>query len=199
MTTTSISLLDRARSDVESDSWRELASIYSPLLRGWVKRYSLQPSDVDDLLQEVMLTVARELPAFEHSGNIGAFRSWLRMILVHRLQNQWRSQKQRALPKGGSSLLKELQELQVETSEVSCLWNIEHDRHVLSQLLDAIRPRFGEQTWRAFRRVMFDGQRTGDVADELGMSLKAVHLAKSRVLRALREEAAGLIPDDQIP
>lgn len=199
MTSTSVSLLDRARNDAQSDSWREFASVYSPLLRTWLHRYAMQSSDVDDVIQEVMLTVAHELPAFEHSGNTGAFRSWLKMILVHRLQNLWRVQNRRPAAKGGSSLLQELRELEVDSSNVSRLWNHEHDRHVLSRLLEVVRPRFGEQTWRAFRRVMFDAEKTSDVANELGMSLKAIHLAKSRVLRALRAEAAGLIPGDQIP
>jgi RNA polymerase sigma factor (sigma-70 family) len=199
MTNTSVSLLDRARDDAESDSWQQFTSVYSPLLRQWMRRYALQPSDADDVVQEVMMTVARELPAFEHSGHPGAFRSWLRMILVHRLQNLWRSRKTHPKGKGGSSLLEELQLLSDDRSDISQMWNAEHDRHVLSRLLENVRPRFQEQTWRAFRCVMFDGQKTRDVANELGMSLKAVHLAKSRVLRALRAEAVGLIPDDQIP
>jgi DNA-directed RNA polymerase specialized sigma24 family protein len=44
----------------------------------------LPRSDADDLAQEVMLVIVREMPHFEHSGRKGAFRNWLRMITVHR-------------------------------------------------------------------------------------------------------------------
>ncbi|MDA1231157.1 MAG: RNA polymerase sigma factor [Planctomycetota bacterium] len=195
MTSTSLSLLDRARTDSESDAWRELTEIYTPLLHTWMHRYSLQASDREDLVQEVLLAVTRELPQFEHSGHVGAFRRWLKTILVHRLQNAWRSRPQRPEVKGGSSFLDELKQLEDDASDLCHLWNVEHDRHVLARLLQKIRPRFEERTWRAFRQVMFDGRKTTDVAVELGLSLKAVHLAKSRVLRALRTEAIGLIPD----
>ncbi len=198
MTPTSLSLLDRARIDSESEAWRELSEIYTPLLHSWLRRYSLQASDREDLVQEVMLAVTRELPRFEHSGHVGAFRRWLKTILVHRLQNAWGSRPRRPKVKGGSSLLDELKQLADDASDVSHLWNVEHDRHVLARLLQKIQPRFEERTWTAFRQVMFDGRKTTDVAFELGLSVKAVHLAKSRVLRALRTEAAGLVPDGEL-
>jgi len=193
MSHTSVSLLDRACNDSGPESWTRLASIYTPLLQVWLRKYALQPSDVDDLVQDVLVTVSRELPAFEHSGRTGAFRSWLRMILVHRLQNFWRSRKHRPDAKGGSSLVDQLRELEDESSNASRIWNAEHDRNVLSQLMEQIRPRFQETTWEAFQRQMYRNEKGRDVARELGISLKAVQLAKSRVLYALRVEAAGLV------
>lgn len=193
MSHTSVSLLDRACNDSGSESWTRLASIYTPLLQVWLRKYALQPSDVDDLVQDVLVTVSRELPAFEHSGRTGAFRSWLRMILVHRVQNFWRSRKHQPDAKGGSSLHDQLRELEDESSNASRIWNAEHDRNVLSQLMEQIRPRFQETTWEAFQRQMYRNEKGRDVARELGISLKAVQLAKSRVLHALRVEAAGLV------
>jgi RNA polymerase sigma factor (sigma-70 family) len=193
MTNTSVSLLSRARDETESDSWRRLASIYTPLLQQWMCRYELQASDADDLVQEVLVTVARELPDFEHSGRTGAFRKWLKTILVHRLQNFWRSRKYRPTVKGGSSLLDQLKELQDDASSASRIWNSEHDRHVLGRLLQQIRKQFEENTWEAFRRQMLGGESPSDVADSLGMAVHSVYVAKSRVLHALRQESAGLV------
>ena len=193
MNETSVSLLAQACDDGGGASWERLAAIYSPLLRQWTARYQLQPSDVDDLVQEVLIAVSRELPEFRHSGRTGAFRKWLRTILVHRLQNFWRSQQRRPVRVGTSSVLKQLAELEDDTSSASRMWDADHDRHVLSSLLDDIRPRFEPATWDAFQRQMFRGEKGKAVASELGMSLKAVQLAKSRVLQALRSQAAGLI------
>lgn len=196
MNKTSVSLLVRARVDSESESWERLTLIYTPLLRVWMTRYQLQDSDADDLVQEVLLTVARELPSFEHSGRAGAFRSWLRTILVHRVKSFWKSRKRVPRVKGGNSVLDELRELEDEASNVSRLWDAQHDEHVLAKLLEQIRPRFEKTTWEAFCRQMYRREKGRDVAEELGISLKAVQLAKSRVLNALRVEAAGLIDGD---
>ena len=195
MNETSVSLLDRACRDSESESWTRLASIYTPLLHVWLQKHSVQSSDVDDLVQEVLLTVSRELPDFKHSGRTGAFRKWLRGILVHRLQTFWRTNQRARVVAEQSSVLEQLAELEDDSSQASQLWGSQHDRHVLSHLLEEVRPRFEPRTWEAFQRQMFCGEKGRAVAADLDMTLKAVQLAKSRVLNALRTEAAGLIDD----
>lgn len=193
MNSTSISLLGRACSGAEPESWDRLTSIYQPMLCAWMRRYSLQQTDVDDLVQEVLLTVYRELPSFRHSGRTGAFRSWLRTILAHRLQQFWRARRLRPTGTGQTSLLEDLNALHDEASDASRIWNAEHDRHVIAQLLEHVRPRFQEKTWEAFRRQMLDGERADAVAASLGMPIEAVYVARSRVLKALRQEADGLV------
>jgi RNA polymerase sigma-70 factor (ECF subfamily) len=59
--------------------------------------------------------------------------------------------------------------------------------------MELIAPLFEPTTVAAFRRVAVEGVAPVQVANELGLSLNAVLLAKSRVLSKLREEAAGLI------
>jgi RNA polymerase sigma-70 factor (ECF subfamily) len=46
---------------------------------------------------------------------------------------------------------------------------------------------FEERSWQAFWRVVVEGQRLADVAAELGLTRNAVYIAKSRILRRLRE------------
>jgi len=86
-----------------------------------------------------------------------------------------------------------LAELDDPASETSQIWNREHDRHVLRQLLALVEPHFAPNTWKAFCRVALDGARADVVARELEISLNAVFIAKSRVLSRLRQEAEGLV------
>jgi len=48
-------------------------------------------------------------------------------------------------------------------------------------------------TWQAFHRHVLEGEPAVLVAQELGLSLNSVLLAKSRVLKRLRQELAGLV------
>jgi RNA polymerase sigma-70 factor (ECF subfamily) len=64
---------------------------------------------------------------------------------------------------------------------------------VFDQLLTLVRPDFTEPTWEAFRRFAIEGRPAAAVAAELSVSESAIFLAKSRVLKRLREEAGGLI------
>ena len=193
MNETSLSLLDRLRGSSETSSWDRFVQLYSPLMRGWLRAYGVSAADEDDLVQEVLTVVSQELPRFNHNQRPGAFRNWLRKILVHRLQNYWRSRKQQPPAVGGSSLQVQLGQLEDDNSDLSRIWNQQHDREVIARLLELVQSKFQPQTWEAFRRQMFDGQKPAQVAADLEMTIGSVYMARHRVLAALRSETEGLV------
>lgn len=193
MNETSLSLLNRLRHAPESESWSRLVDLYAPLIKAWLRKYDVQDSDAEDLVQEVLVAVSKDVSSFEHKGQPGAFRAWLKGILVNRLRNFWRSRDRRREAGGASDIDQRLAELESPTSELSRLWNDEHDRYVLRQLLVLAKPHFAPTTWTAFDRVALKGESPRDVASEMQISLNAVVTAKSRVLRRLRQEADGLV------
>jgi RNA polymerase sigma factor (sigma-70 family) len=192
MADTSVSLLNRLRSQPDAESWRRLVELYTPLIQGWLRRQAVAPADADDLAQEVMTVVVRELPHFDHNQQRGAFRNWLRTITVNRLRVLWRSRHNRPVATGDSDFLKMLDELEDPNSGLSRLWDREHDQHVARRLMELVEPQFEPTTWRAFRRVVLDGVKAATAAAELHLSVNAVLLAKSRVLSRLRQEMEGL-------
>src|SRR5262245_30874694 len=194
MDETSASLLDRARHGSDSASWQRLVELYTPLIRGWLRRHAqLRAEDADDLVQEVLAVVVRKLPQFERQPRAGAFRRWLRTITVNILREFWRGQRVRPLATGGGDFQEMLDQLENPESGLSHLWDLEHDQHVTRKLLDMIRPRFEATTWQAFQRVALDGVSPDATAGELGITVNAVFIAKSRVLALLRQEGKGLI------
>lgn len=192
MAVTSFSLLDRLQSQPDNASWKRLTDLYTPLICSWLKRNSVTHDDRDDLVQDVLAIVARRLPQFQHNKRTGAFRSWLRTITVNCLRDFWRAKRLRPVA-GGSDFPKVLDQLADPNSDLSRLWDQEHDRHVARRLLELIEGDFQPSTWRAFRRVSLEGASPDAVAAELGLTVNAVFIAKSRVLARLRQEAEGLL------
>lgn len=193
MENTSLTLLARLQAEDGSAPWQRLFELYHPLLIGWLKKYDVQSTDAEDLAQEVLLAVCKSLPSFEHSGRAGAFRSWLRTILVNRLRSFWRTRDRHPRPLAGSSIQQRLAQLEDPASAMSQLWNQQHDRHVLKRLLEIVRSQFSAKTWDIFTRVAMHGEKADLVARETEVSLNAVFIAKSRVLSQLRAESAGLV------
>lgn len=191
--TTSISLIHRICDETDAQAWQRFVGVYRPLLMRWASRFDVQNDDAEDLAQDVMLVVMRELPRFQHNHNPGAFRNWLRTILVNRLREFWRSREYRPAVIGKSDFQQQLDQLAEEHSGISRIWNREHDEFVMKKLMDSVEPQFEPQTWLAFRRQVIEGIRADSVATELGMKLGAVYMAKSRVLSALRRESTGLV------
>ena len=135
MSDTSISLLEQLRKQPDAESWNRLVELYTPLLRTWLRRFDvLLPADVDDLVQDVLLAVSKEMPNFQPGTAPGAFRSWLRTILVNRLRHFWRSRQHRPIVVGGSDFLDQLQKLSDAATPASQHWDREHDREVMSRL-----------------------------------------------------------------
>ena len=193
MEKTSLSLLHRLRHSPESESWNRLVDLYAPLIRAWLRKYDVQDSDADDLVQEVLLAVSKDLGKFEHGGQPGAFRGWLKAILVNRLRKFWRARDRRPQARGDSDIDARLAQLDDPASELSQIWNRQHDQYVLRQLLALAEPHFAPNTWKAFCRVALDGAQPDVVAAEMGISRNAVIIAKCRVLSRLRQESEGLI------
>lgn len=193
MTNTSITLLNSLQASNEPTSWDRLVSMYGPLLKTWLQKYEVQASDADDLVQEVLMAVSKDIALFDHNGRPGAFRTWLRGIMVNRLRNFWRARGQNPQAKADSEVARRLAQLDDPSSGMSQLWNKQHDLHVAQQLLVLAEPNFTAETWTAFTRVAIDGERPDAVAREIGISVNAVFIAKSRVLSRLRQEAAGLV------
>ena len=190
---TSINLLARLRSQPDGDDWNRLVSLYAPLIAGWLRSQRIQPGDVEDLTQEVLGVVVRELPRFCHNERRGAFRAWLRSITVNRLRGYWRGRQHCPQDGGDSDAALRLEQLEDPHSSLSRLWDEEHDRYILGRLMKLVEPEFPVAWWQAFRRHVVEGARASEVAKELDVSVNVVLLCKSRILRRLRQEAAGLV------
>ena len=186
------SLLLRAQTG-EENAWKDLTDLYRPLIIGWLNRQGVPAVDLEDLSQDVLLSVVQHLPTFEHSGQRGAFRSWLRTIVCSRTTDYWRAAAAGTQAEGGSGATVALEQLADPDSDLNRQWDEEHDRYVLSCLLDLVDEEFEPTTLRAVRRLALDGVSGAEVAQELGLSVPAAYAAKSRVLARIRQEAEGLI------
>jgi RNA polymerase sigma-70 factor (ECF subfamily) len=177
MNETSLSLLDRLQQQRDEDAWQQLVALYSPYVRGWLRRHGLLGQDADDQVQEVLLVVVSKLPEFRRQPHVGAFRRWLRTITVNCLRNFWRARQARPSATGDSDFLKVLDSLEDPHSDLSQLWDREHDQHVTQQLLTLIKPEVEPAQWLAFQRVALERVAPAVAAAELNMSVNAVFIA----------------------
>ena len=186
------SLLLRAQTG-EENAWKDLADLYRPLILSWLNRQGVPASDLEDLCQDVLLSVVKHLPNFQHSDRRGAFRSWLRTIVCSRTADYWRGIDAGVQASGGSGVTAALQRIADPESDLNRQWDEEHDQYVVRRLLDLVEEVFEPTTLQAFRRLVLEGASGAETAKELGISVMSAYKAKSRVLRRIRQVAEGLI------
>jgi RNA polymerase sigma-70 factor, ECF subfamily len=196
-TGTATSLLARAAGR-QVDAWARLVSLYGPLVYGWCRRWGLQASDAENVGQEVFLRVSARLAEFRGDRPGDSFRGWLMKIARNCYVDHLRQQDGAATGAGGSEAQARMTQVAAaeenEDSVDSDSALARHDEALLyRRLVEFVRGEFSDRDWTAFYRVVIDGLSPAEAAAELRVSVNVVYLARSRVLKCVREEFAGLI------
>jgi RNA polymerase sigma factor (sigma-70 family) len=183
------SLLLRLRDVKDAPAWDLFVETYTPLVYAYCRRRGLQSSDVADVTQEVMAQVMRSIADFTYDPGRGRFRDWLGTVTRTKILRYLRNNDRPGHPTSGEVLN------QVEDPESDTLWTEAFQARVLEVALGRTRPSFEEATWKLFLGSWVDGKPAARLAEELRVPVEAVYVAKSRVLKRLREEVANLAED----
>lgn len=180
---TSVSLLERLRCPHEATAWARFVDLYTPMMLVWARRLGLDDAESGDLLQEVFFALLKKLPSFSYQPG-GSFRGWLKTVTLNKHREMRRGP---ALPCTDSKPLDEL------ADPAEKFWEADYRRHLISRALELAQRDFQPTTWRAFHEVVVAGRNPADVAAELGVTVNAVYVARSRVIRHLRQELEGTL------
>jgi RNA polymerase sigma-70 factor (ECF subfamily) len=186
MDSTSVSLLRRLHTDEREIAWERFVELYAPLIYHWTLRAGLSESDAADCVQDVLAILVEKLPNFRYDP-AKSFRAWLRTVTVNKCRDILRRNAgiaYRALPLDASDA--------VSPDGAELFTDEEYQRSLVHRALEVMQTEFEPNTWKACWELVTSGDSVSQVAKRLGMSENAVYLAKSRVLRKLRDELEDL-------
>lgn len=161
----------------------------------------MNPSDADDVCQNVFATVTVAIGKYTRSGS---FRGWLWQVTRNKIIDHFRKQKRTPKAVGGTDfgfLLHQLPE--IEPAEFSQSLSKEA---LIVRALELIQREFEDATWQAFTKMTFEKKSADEAAKELNWAgqddsnlkkgAKRVRQAKFRVLRRLKAEFGDLLEID---
>ena len=186
---TSASLLLRIRDPNDTESWQLFGEVYTPIIRTFCRRRGLQATDIDDITQDVLASVAKAIRTFEYQPERGKFRSWLATITVNKIKT-FATRKKR-----GNEPTVDITEIDVESPEVTAEWSSVFLQNVFEKACQRVRPHFSDQTWACFDATWIQKKPAVDVAEELGIPIHTVYVNKSRVIKRLEAEFLFLSED----
>jgi RNA polymerase sigma factor (sigma-70 family) len=190
------SLLIRLGDKQDTVAWAQFVEVYAPLVYGFARKHGMQDADAADLTQEVMRAVAGAISRLEYDPRRGTFRSWLFTVVRNKFRNYLSNKTRKQMTSGGSSVQELLEAQPDRVDALEEQWDHEYDQRVFSWAVDRVKGSFTEKTWQAFWQVSVEGKNARDVAQNVGISVGAVYIAKSRVLARLKEQIQLLQGDD---
>ncbi len=183
---TKTSLILRLPSADDAEAWHEFVSIYEPFVYRFARRGGLQDADACELVQNVMLSVARAVGRWKPDRQQGRFRTWLFRIARNQLLDVLAKQQRTIAARGGSGLL-ELLESSKSSAAVEQTLRFEHRQTLFQWAAERVKSSVKEVTWKAFWMTTVEEQSPEAAAQELGLTAGAVYIARSRVLARLRD------------
>jgi RNA polymerase sigma factor (sigma-70 family) len=189
--TTSLTLLGRLRaSPTDEEAWRAFVDRYGRRIYSWCSRWGLQEADCQDVTQNVLVELARQMNRFDYRPN-GSFRAWLKTI-AYRAWCDFLTARSRAVPTNGDSAV--FAQLGTTTAIDDFLRQLDEEceRELLEEAMAHVRLRVQPQTWEAFLLTAIEGKSGAEVAERLKMSVGSVLVARSRVQKHLQEEVRRL-------
>ena len=174
---TSVTFLEKICSGDEI-SWEQFKKIYSPLIRSCGFHWKLSAAECDELIQEVMISFFKRSKSFKYDREKGSFRSYLRIIARNAT---FAMLKKRSGDESNVNDTPGMLDLAFDEQ-----WDAEWHNHLYVQALKLLQNEMEAVSFRAFYLYVIEGRSPAAVAAELGISVNAVYINKSRALEHLR-------------
>lgn len=188
---TSESLIVRVRDPSNRAAWDQFEQIYRPVIFRIARARGMQHSDAQDLVQQVLLSVASGIHNYERYNDGTRFRNWLNRITRNAiLKRLSRGPSDRAA--GGSEFFNLMSELPTTDSETDALIELEYRREVYQRAAARVRREVQEPTWLAFELTVLQEQSIEQACRALGLASGSVYAARSRIIRRLRDAVREL-------
>ena len=188
------SLLLRLRDLNDHLAWSEFVERYAPEIYRWCRENRLQKSDAQDVTQDILEKLVSVMRGFDYDPGRGSFRGWLKTVTKNAIRDLKRKWEHRIKGSGSSEVNLFLNRL-VDSRTLDRLENtidLQHEKQILAEAEKRVRTRVSPATWKAFQMTAVQRVPASQVAETLNMPISQVYVAKSRVLRHLRETVVEL-------
>ena len=194
---TRYSLLSRLQNWDDQDSWRDFFDTYWRLIYSIALKSGLTDSEAQEVVQETIISVAKDLNKFRRDRQLGTFKGWLRNVIRWRIADQLRKRTGALRPDSqtGDAGLRQLQSSEIPdpaSFDSDAVWETEWQESLLKAALERVKRRVKEEHFQMFDLYVLKGWPAKKVAQMLGVHAGRVHLAKHRVSVLLRLEVRRL-------
>lgn len=199
------SLIARLENWEDHKTWDEFYRTYWRLIYSVALKSGLREEEAWDVVQETILTIAKQSKKNMYDPNQGSFKLWLWNMTRWRINDQFRQRKKDTAMLIHGTAEDDSQPHPIERipdegkSSFDQLWESEWKKNMLSAALERTKAKVSPKQFQIFDYYVQREYTATEVCKKLGVTIAQVYLAKHRVGSTLKKEFEYLMSQSNDP
>src|SRR5215813_1730611 len=195
------SLLSRLKNWDDQESWRVFFDTYWKLIYHVAVKAGLTEAEAQDVVQETVIGVLKQMPGFEYRRENGSFKSYLLNQTRWRISDQFRKRRANPILEPPASPTSTGEAPGANIPDPASLawqetWDDDWEQNLIQAAIQRVKLRVNAKAYQMFDLHVFKEWPIARVAQAFHVNRARVHLAKHRVGRLLKEEVNRLRTDE---
>ena len=201
LTQTRHTLLQRLKDFGDEKSWKDFFETYWRLIHATARRVGLTPEECQDVVQETVVGVVRNIHKFKVGSEHGKFKSWLLTLTRWRIADQFRKR-----PPAAASQFPHMDEDTNGTPTIEALadpasldidskWETDWQQNIIDSAIARVKERVDPLDYQMFDLHVLKLWPAAKVAALLNVKLSNVYFAKYDILRRIKSEVKKIERD----
>jgi RNA polymerase sigma factor (sigma-70 family) len=190
-------LIERLKNWDDQESWRQFFDTYWKLIYGVAIKSGLTHPEAQDVVQETVMSVCKNMQKFKADPAYGSFKAWLLNLTRWRITDQVRKRGRgpnatEQLPKSGSngdttSTAVEERVPDPAGNALEAIWNDEWEKHIVDAALEKVKQESSSKHYQIFYLQAIKQVPASKVAETLNVKVDQVYLIKHRLTKVFEE------------
>ena len=190
------SLVDRLVNWDDQKRWQEFFDSYWKLIYSAARKSGLTDAEAQEVVQETVITVAKKIDKLKYDPAIGSFKGWLLQITRWRIVDQFRKREPGNMkrPHAADDRLTATIERVADSRvvDLDAVWETEWKENLFEAAIARAKEKVDHKQFQIFDCYVRKEWPVKKVADQLGVSVGQVYLARHRVATVLKKEIKAL-------
>jgi RNA polymerase sigma factor (sigma-70 family) len=189
---TRYTLLKKLQTCNNEKNWDEFVTYYSPYIFVIIKRFNVGTQDSEELMQDVLVKIWKNISKFDHEKHKCRFRTWLSVMIRNTVFNFFKAKSSKNSKSNvsydGIIIKLEL----ISEAEVNLIAEKEWKNHIAKLAWDNLKDSFNEVTRNIFEESITKDIDNSILAKKYNVSESSVRVFKMRVRKAMHKEIIRL-------
>ena len=176
--------------------WQEFFDSYWKLIYSAARKSGLTDAEAQEVVQETIITVAKNIEKLKYDPAVGSFKGWLLQITRWRIVDQFRKREPgnakppRAAEDRLTATIDRVPDSRV--ADLDAVWEAEWKENLFEGAIARVKKKVDPKQFQIFDCYVRKEWPAQKVAAQLGVSVGQVYLARHRVSALIKKEVKAL-------